>query len=740
MNGRNPVGSSALFMLFILSGLLLVLVPGTAHAAVPNTPAGIQYYVPITLINAQSSPTPAPFQALVHVNSVAYSGYEAGNLRNVEFFNADGSVVSSWLESGNSNSATDSVYWLRIDGGIPAYSSVTVYMGFASTLTNLLNNQATGMAPQLTSSYGQYDDGQSIFNYYTRFGGLSGNTLPFGWQTDNVRYVTVRDRGDFVHMTFTDTTNAGTGAHAFAVSTPASVTGYPTTLEAYMAVSSYGTSGSYEVFGDLGSPGTRTMTSSIGYGKACSGGVSGGNFYLITGSMTCIATYQSPNSNTHVFSLLIATSTSLNSALVDYSAVTGTISLVSQPNHYFGFGGGASSEGSGALDVYWVRTRSYPPNGIMPSAQFGNVVSVPVTTVSLNCMPSLVVLGSSTTCTVTVTGNSPTGTVSWTSSGSGNFSPASCSLSLGSCQTSYTPADASSPVAITAAYEGDSNNPPASGALVLGVSKAITSTKIFCSSSLVTIGTSTSCNIGVTGISPSGSISLDNGSGGTFQPFTCVLSSGECTVSFTPSLVGTVTIIATYSGDLQNQVSSGNFTFVVARASTSAGVACVPTSVAVGASTSCVASVMGGYSPTGIMVFSSSSGTGTFTPSSQCLLSFETCQVSYYDTAAGSPRITASYRGDSNNGGSTNGFTLSVTSSSGTSSSTSFASSSSTSSGTSSSSVAASSSSTTGGGGIPEFPYQVPALLIVVTAVVLSYMLVRSRSTMPKTRKPVAPR
>ncbi len=133
--------------------------------------------VPIKLTNTQSSATPSPFQEMLNVTSFSYKSYEASNLQNIEFFYPNGTVIPSWLESGNSYTSNSTIYWLRI-GSIPSGSSKTVYMGFSSTSSNLLNGINIGEAPQLSSTYGEYDDGANVFNNYWNFVGTS---LPNGW-------------------------------------------------------------------------------------------------------------------------------------------------------------------------------------------------------------------------------------------------------------------------------------------------------------------------------------------------------------------------------------------------------------------------------------------------------------------------------------------------------------------------------------------------------------------------------
>jgi sugar lactone lactonase YvrE len=94
---------------------------------------------------------------------------------------------------------------------------------------------------------------------------------------------------------------------------------------------------------------------------------------------------------------------------------------------------------------------------------------------------------------------------------------------------------------------------------------------------------------------------------------------------------------------------------------TTTSVSCSPSPVAASTSTTCTATVAGS-SPTGMVAFTTSSSTGTFSPASgQCTLSSGSCSVSYADSVVGTDTVTASYTGDSNNGGSSNTFSLTVT-------------------------------------------------------------------------------
>ncbi|EEZ92849.1 MAG: conserved hypothetical membrane associated protein [Candidatus Parvarchaeum acidiphilum ARMAN-4] len=112
---------------------------------------------------------------MVNASSSVYSSYAASNLQNVEFFYYNGRIIPSWLAQYNSSYA---IWWLKVES-IPSGSSITVYMGFAPTSTNLFNTVNDGEAPQLSSTYAEYDDGYNIFPFYSNFHGTSLNTSKF---------------------------------------------------------------------------------------------------------------------------------------------------------------------------------------------------------------------------------------------------------------------------------------------------------------------------------------------------------------------------------------------------------------------------------------------------------------------------------------------------------------------------------------------------------------------------------
>ncbi len=154
-----------------------------------SLPTNISLYIPIRITNSQNSPTSAPFDQAVTVDSAEFSRYENANLSNIRFFYKNGTIVPSWLEgsykSSFSNASTRTLYWLKLQNGIGAGQTIYVYMGFGPTGSMMFNSNNTGADPYgFSSSYPiySYDDGSKIFPFYDNF---AGNTLDSNWTAIN---------------------------------------------------------------------------------------------------------------------------------------------------------------------------------------------------------------------------------------------------------------------------------------------------------------------------------------------------------------------------------------------------------------------------------------------------------------------------------------------------------------------------------------------------------------------------
>ena len=96
----------------------------------PIVPQGIEHWLRVSLVNGQSDDVKGPFQQVVIVDSSKYAPFEADNLQNIEFFDEQGNVLQSWLESGNSKLAISTVYWVQLPNGIPGRKVVDIYETF----------------------------------------------------------------------------------------------------------------------------------------------------------------------------------------------------------------------------------------------------------------------------------------------------------------------------------------------------------------------------------------------------------------------------------------------------------------------------------------------------------------------------------------------------------------------------------------------------------------------------------
>ena len=371
-----------------------------------------------------------------------------------------------------------------------------------------------------------------------------------------------------------------------------------------------------------------------------------------------------------------------------------------------GFGGGGGGIGAGGGGGGGAGTDQ------LSAAMHGTVVSVSpagsdsnglititytppdATATQLSCSPSSVAVGQSMTCTATVTDtetiapSTPTGTVSFTSSGQGAFGGAPCTLQgsgvSAHCSVSYTPTGAATTShTITASYGGDlpgqghGAHQPSSAEQPVSVSLRSTFTGVSCSPAVVTVGQPSRCTATVTDIgsgtvsTPTGTVSFDTADAGVLAGSPCTLAQSSpgvasCSVTFTPSDVGTGAdqLFAQYSGDSEHSGGEPGSGIVGVSpstpGSTATTVSCSPHPVAVGQPTRCEVTVTdtGGAqrTPLGTVGFTSS-GQGTFSATVRSLsgtggTSF--CSVLYTPSAqgSGSQTITATYGGDQNHAGS----------------------------------------------------------------------------------------
>ena len=270
---------------------------------------------------------------------------------------------------------------------------------------------------------------------------------------------------------------------------------------------------------------------------------------------------------------------------------------------------------------------------LMQSVQKANTT----TTVTSSVNPSLV--GQVVTFTATVTGNSPTGTVTFT--GAGN--PVTASLTGGTAQFT-TSALAAGNHNINATYNGDANNSSStSPALMQSVQKANTTTTVTSSVNPSLVGQVVTFTATVTGNSPTGTVTFT----GAGNPVTASLTGGTAQFTTSALAAGNHNINATYNGDANNSSSTSPALMQsVQKANTTTTVTSSVNPSLVGQVVTFTATVTGN-SPTGTVTF-----TGAGNPVTASLTG-GTAQFTTSALAAGNHNINATYNGDANNSSST---------------------------------------------------------------------------------------
>lgn len=314
------------------------------------------------------------------------------------------------------------------------------------------------------------------------------------------------------------------------------------------------------------------------------------------------------------------------------------------------------------------------------------------TLTTVSCQPASTVVGVAVPCTASVENTDgsnvpPTGSVFFSTDSVGKFAVGGCALTPSatgsSCTVSYEGLQPGEDE-ITAIYEGDSGatgadaHKPSSGTTEVTVNGTApphpTVAAMSCAPATLVLGSGVSnCTItvedtveGTAATHPSGEVSIRQLVGeGQLSATSCKLPKtgpvkASCQViAYTPAAVGEHRLEAVYRGDLGHEGSAATAAMTVSAPPahpTSTAVQCSPATLAVGAASTCVATVtdgQNGASPTGTVKFGSDSP-GAFGAGGVCTLAAAgagraACQLAYTPGAPGSGThtVTASYQGDS---------------------------------------------------------------------------------------------
>ena len=316
-----------------------------------SVPSGIVSYVPITITNGANVPTSAPFQQMINITESQFPNITYSNtIANFEFFTQSGTVIPTWIESNNTGKL---ITWVNLPTAIPASSSVTIYIGFAPKKTNLLSSSGTtgiGEAPQLSTTYAQYDDGASVFTNYWNFAGTS---LPISLTT-----------ADFGGTAYTGSVSVNNGL-TFSAGSDSTQVVYTTTeistpyvFEEYTESTVIGNSADAGMGVDSGTSfsGTNFWLSRIGAATWN---------YWVDASST--ATSDAMSQNTFYILGLTSGGTVYANTAEDASLYSASSTSAFPSPAYLII---SDIDADAKQVVQWTRVRAYPPNGVMPSVTF----------------------------------------------------------------------------------------------------------------------------------------------------------------------------------------------------------------------------------------------------------------------------------------------------------------------------------------------------------------------------------
>ncbi len=355
-----------------------------------NTGIGVAY-VPITITNNQSTGTPNPFQQMITWDPATYSTYEATNLGNVRFCADTGcaTTLNAWLESCSStcssagSTSTSATAWVKLTSAIGANGgTLTIYMVFEATSVNF-DGGFWGEAPQLSSTYAQYDNGANVFTAY-----FNGNTATSGFSvTTGGTYAVAKSTGvggpggttiNAIHVTGYGAANPDV---AFVYTTAMGNTGMIT--EASVSNANDATDSGFVGFADNAAAGSVHNAIDTGDGAGTDYFQQG---YDSAGTVTVGANGAGAGVTTWVYASVSYSGTSASS-FYSYVApqlysTTGGYSATENQNPISGathlyIGTLAATSGGYTLSLYYnfARARAYPPNNVMPSVSLGSLTS-----------------------------------------------------------------------------------------------------------------------------------------------------------------------------------------------------------------------------------------------------------------------------------------------------------------------------------------------------------------------------
>jgi hypothetical protein len=335
------------------------------------------YCIPITITNSQGVAIGTNFPVLISFTPSQLSSYINPNCQNIAFYDSHGNKLQSWIENATQSTTSGQVnIWVNLgSNNINPNSSITIYMAIAnSTSVNYLSASGpAGANPLYTSTYGQYDNGANVFSFYRNF---AGTTLDSSWSVPSGASLS---QNNGLTVSVTARYNQYFVTYNYTITLPA-------VIEGYVYYNPY-TSGGYTNYMFGIGMNTQSGAGNSQMGNGVVGVICNPNYCKDSNGTVTNMTVQEPFVNTylstavpegnsafgpHIWSLALTSSyasftDSLHTLSGSYSAPT--------TSGYYAFYFSNNNQGKIA-SLNWIRVRTYPPNGVMPSISFGNLIPI----------------------------------------------------------------------------------------------------------------------------------------------------------------------------------------------------------------------------------------------------------------------------------------------------------------------------------------------------------------------------
>lgn len=383
----------------ILIPLSIIVIMQISAAAGPTLPSSALYYVPINISNTQTTATSAGFQQLLSINMSKYKTYLRPKLNNTAFYYFNGTKVYSWIESNLSNSSKITNVWVKLNPSVVHGTNLTIYMAIGNMTSNYFNATSTGVAPQLTSIYAQYDNGKNIFNLYDNFKGTSLNTTIWGNYLGTGAAINVNNK-----LIINQSTSASGGAMIY---TKINYTS-PQIFE--VKALPFSNNAQYVLMGESTTSSIYTTDPAIYNSYSVEAGGASTYVLRVESSAGEVTTYSGTGGVGYLGSPIYSMSwpaQNVENAYLNYSNIISPgDTTFTFPSKYFYQIASLSTQVVGNIQIQWARARYYPPNGVMPTVGFGPLTQTSTThTVSISITPTTALLKQ----TVTVTATCSTG-------------------------------------------------------------------------------------------------------------------------------------------------------------------------------------------------------------------------------------------------------------------------------------------------------------------------------------------